>query len=287
MLANYEKRYFNSGEKIWLGRYQNLTNVLHWHMECELIRVVEGDVQIKIGSHNYAAGRNDCFFCTSEELHYIIGSQDSQVDIMIFDKSIAEDITDRYTLLSPKLPDIISYRDFFAGVKDILEQKGPFYIEALTNRARGILIDIFSICPIVERDDRPQLYRELINKINDEFAFITFEDAVQYSGYSAAHFSRMFKKMSGMTFSEYLNIIKVENAILLMQQNPSSTMTSISSKCGFTSVRNYNRVFKQITGHSPKTLPKGFTVDTNLRISHDLDFDPTQKSSILIQEARG
>ena len=85
-----------------------------------------------------------------------------------------------------------------------------------------------------------------------------------------------------MTFSEYLNIIKVENAILLMRKDDHATMTSISLKCGFSTVRNYNRVFKEVTGYSPRALPKDFTMDTDLRISQNLDFDPTQKSSILI-----
>lgn len=86
-----------------------------------------------------------------------------------------------------------------------------------------------------------------------------------------------------MTFSEYLNIIKVENAILLMHRSDHATMTSISLKCGFATVRNYNRVFKEVTGYSPRMLPKDFTINTDLRISKNHDFDPTHQSSILIQ----
>lgn len=282
MLANYEKRHFKEGEKIWLGRYQNLTNVLHWHLECEIILVIEGKVRIKIGDHSFDGQKGNCFFCAGEELHYIMGSENSLVDIMIFDKSIAKDITDHYALLSPKLPDTLCILEFFSKIKVLLSQKGIFYKESLENKARGMLIDIFRYCNIVTRDENPQFYKNLINKINDEFAFISFEDAVRYSGYSAAHFSKMFKKLSGMTFSEYLNIIKVENAILLMQTNKRATMTSISAKCGFATVRNYNRVFKEVTGYSPRTLPKDFTMDTNLRISQKADFDPTYKNSILI-----
>jgi xylan 1,4-beta-xylosidase len=49
MLAIYERRQFSAGEKIWFGRYRNLTNVLHWHFESEIIRVVSGKAKIKIG----------------------------------------------------------------------------------------------------------------------------------------------------------------------------------------------------------------------------------------------
>ena len=55
MLGIFERRQFFAGEKIWLGRYKNLTNVLHWHFECEIIRIVTGKAHIKIGDHCFDA----------------------------------------------------------------------------------------------------------------------------------------------------------------------------------------------------------------------------------------
>ena len=72
MLAIYERRNFSDGEKVWFGRYRNLANVLHWHFESEIIRVVTGTAKIKIGAYFFDAVKDDCFFCADEELHYII-----------------------------------------------------------------------------------------------------------------------------------------------------------------------------------------------------------------------
>ena len=60
------------------------------------------------------------------------------------------------------------------------------------------------------------------------------------------------------------------------------TMTNVSLKCGFATVRNFNRVFKQITGYSPRALPEDYVIDTGLRIARDEDFDPTDENSMLI-----
>jgi xylan 1,4-beta-xylosidase len=283
MLATYERRNFAEGEKVWLGQYRNLNNVLHWHLECEIIRVVKGQAQIKIGDRCFDARENACFFCSAEELHYIVSAPDALVDVIIFDRSIAQDITDRYALCSPKLPDGLVSANFFDEVNRILSRKEMFYREMIENKARGLLIDIFSSCAIVKQSVRSQFYKNLILKINEEFAFITFEDAVRYSGYSPSHFSKMFKKLTGMNFSDYLNFVKVENAILLMRMYPDTSMSSVSLKCGFSSVRNYNRVFKSITGYSPKMIPKDFAIDTGLRVAQEIDFNPTQKNSILIR----
>lgn len=282
MLGIYEKRRFTDGEKIWLGSYRNLTNVLHWHFECEIIRVIKGNAEIKIGDFCFATKENDCFFCAGEELHYIISKTDTLMDVMIFDEEIVRGIADKYVLATPKLSDNTAIQKGIEQIKKELSAKESFYCEAIENCAKELIINIFRNNCHKSRNNNSQFYKNLISKINDESAFITFDDAVQYSGYSASHFSKMFKRLSGMNFSEYLNVIRVENAITMLRNNNNFSMTTISSKCGFSTVRNFNRVFKKITGYSPCSLPKNFIIDTGLRISKSESFDPTDKNSILI-----
>lgn len=276
----YEKRNFSDGEKVWLGRYRNLTNVLHWHFESEIIRIVKGSAKIKIGKSLFEAEKGDSFFCTSEELHYIISTKEAEVDIAIFDEKLCPDVTEKYRLISPKLPHDIPVKESFTDIKKELTEKGAFYREVINNKMENLIIDIFRKCEFEKNEIKTSFHKALITKINKEYSFITFEDAVRYSGYSASHFSKMFKSFTGMTFSEYLNVIRIENAIILLRDN--ITMTSISQKCGFSTIRNFNRVFKKITGYSPLSLPADFTIDTGLRISGAEFFDPTDKASILM-----
>jgi len=280
MLGIYEKRHFSDGEKVWLGRYKNLTNVLHWHFESEIIRIVKGSAKIKIGNSLFEAEKGDCFFCASEELHYIISTKEAEIDIAIFDEKLCPEITEKHRLLSPKLPKDIPVKESFSDIKKELTEKDQFYREIINNKMENLIIDIFRKCEFENNDRKTSLQKALITKINNEYSFITFEDAVSYSGYSASHFSKIFKAFTGMTFSEYLNVIRIENAIILLREN--LTMTSISQKCGFSTIRNFNRVFKKITGYSPLSLPADFTIDTGLRISGAEFFDPTDEASILM-----
>lgn len=280
MLGIYEKRQFSDGEQVWLGRYKNLTNVLHWHFENEIIRIVKGSAKIKIGSFLFEAEKGDCFFCASEELHYIISTKAAEVDIAIFDEKLCPELTEKYRLISPKLPPDIAVKEGFSDIKKELTQKGPFYKEAINNKMENLIIDIFRKCRFDKNERKTSFHKALITKINQEYSFITFEDAVSYSGYSASHFSKMFKAFTGMTFSEYLNVIRIENAIIMLHEN--ITITSISQKCGFSTIRNFNRVFKKITGYPPLSLPSDFIIDTGLRISGSEFFDPTDKASILM-----
>ncbi len=98
MLVNFENRKDRYNDCIWMGRYLNLINILHWHLESEIIRVVEGNARIMIDSVVYEAKKGDCFICTSNTLHYIEGEKDSVIDILIFNNSV---LTDELKNLSP------------------------------------------------------------------------------------------------------------------------------------------------------------------------------------------
>ncbi|MCX7711007.1 MAG: response regulator [Clostridia bacterium] len=73
------------------------------------------------------------------------------------------------------------------------------------------------------------------------------------SGYvhlSQAYFSDQFKKETGMSFTQYKALIKVENAKRLLKETNSS-ITQISSSVGFADSKYFSRMFKKITGMSP------------------------------------
>ena len=283
MLGIYEKRYFESREKVWLGRYRDLTNVLHWHFECELIRVVEGSARIKVGENLYTAQADDCFFCGPEELHYIMGAPGSRIDVMIFEESLAKEITQSHGLVSPKLADSGRIKAGFGTIDRLLAEKPAFYRQAVANCAEGILIGIFNGHPIEKKTRSDRAYRHMIDRINEEFAYMTFQEAVRCSGYSPSHFSKMFKAYSGMNFSDYLNILKVEHAVSLIQSGGNLSMTEISAQCGFSTVRNFNRVFRQYTGYAPSALPAHFAMNTGIHVSKSGGFDPTDKTARLLQ----
>ena len=203
MLGFFERRDFLCGEKVWLGRYQNLTNVLHWHFECELIRIVRGSASIKIGDRYFEATAGDCFFCSGEELHSIISHAATQIDVAIFDKDLLKEITGQYALASPKLPEDLPIREHFEAIHSATATKAQFYNVATENQARSLIVRIFQRCPLVKHEKKPSLHKTLIARINRDFAFITFEDAVGHCGYSPAHFSKTFKRIMGKSPREW------------------------------------------------------------------------------------
>lgn len=282
MLGKFERRYFSGDEKIWLGRYRNLNNILHWHNECELINIVSGTAEIRIGEETFLAKAGDCFFCSAEEMHCIVSKNETLIDIMIFHKDLLNKITNQYSLVSARLSNGEKIIEKMRGIRKITSPKPRFYAETLENFTKDILLYIFNNNETVLRQNKSRLNKKIIDKINRDFATITYNEIVSFSGYSHSHFSKIFKELTGMTFSDYLNYVKTEHAVFLLQNNTELSITDISLKCGFTTIRNFNRVFKHITGFSPRALPKDFVSDINIGTYDKETFDPTSETSILL-----
>lgn len=75
---------------------------------------------------------------------------------------------------------------------------------------------------------------------------------------STFYFCKLFKRSTGLNFTEYLSQVRVEKAKHLLP-NPNRRVSEIAYEIGFQSLTHFNRVFKRITGQSPteyrKALP--------------------------------
>jgi len=67
---------------------------------------------------------------------------------------------------------------------------------------------------------------------------------------STFYFCKMFKRATGLTFTEYLSRVRVEKAKKLLL-NPHLRISEIAYDVGFQSLTHFNRVFRQVVGRSP------------------------------------
>lgn len=72
---------------------------------------------------------------------------------------------------------------------------------------------------------------------------------------SSAHLSRLFKKITGFSFIEYLQSIRIKEAEKLLAEKKLS-ISEISEKVGYQNITSFGRVFKSINGISPMQYRK-------------------------------
>ncbi len=79
---------------------------------------------------------------------------------------------------------------------------------------------------------------------------ISLTDVARAVNTSTFYFCKLFKKATGLHFTEYLSRIRIEKAKNLLL-NPNLRVTEIAYAVGFQSLSHFNRVFKKIAGQSP------------------------------------
>jgi AraC-like DNA-binding protein/ligand-binding sensor protein len=67
---------------------------------------------------------------------------------------------------------------------------------------------------------------------------------------STFYFCKIFKKATGLTFTDYLGRVRVEKAKNLLL-NPHLRVSEIAYTVGFQSLTHFNRIFRKITGEAP------------------------------------
>lgn len=67
---------------------------------------------------------------------------------------------------------------------------------------------------------------------------------------STFHFCKTFKRATGMTFTQYLSMVRIAKAKKLLS-NPQARISEVAFDAGFASLTHFNRMFRRMTGQSP------------------------------------
>lgn len=288
MLAKFEKRAYAGNEHVWVGKYRNLHNISHWHMEHELIACREGSAQVMLDDTMFNITQQQCIFCHSGRVHYISASPDSVLLVCLFDEKMYDPITSPFALENPVFEDRYGILPKLSEIRHELQNQ-PIFFEYRTEAMIGeILVDVFRGEPLRKAQwqfsDVITRYKQLLNHIDLEYEHITYQNAVQFMNMSDAYFSRYFKRQAGMTFSQYLNVVRIEKAVQLLDSAPTMKITDVMLRCGFNTIRSFNRVFREVTGFTPTTLPPGYVLNTRSVPTIQGSFDPTLSDAELLNE---
>ena len=72
----------------------------------------------------------------------------------------------------------------------------------------------------------------------------------------------MFKKATGINFTDYVSRVRIEKAKNLLL-NPNLRVSEVAYEVGFQSLTHFNRVFKRVQGQSPTDYRGQLRVSNN------------------------
>ena len=99
------------------------------------------------------------------------------------------------------------------------------------------------------------IYNYIIQNYNKQ---LTLEEVAEQAFMTPHAFCRYFKKHTRHTLVSFLNKVRVNEACKLLINGSNNGISSVAYSCGFNSITNFNRVFKSVTGLSPRSYTEQY-----------------------------
>ena len=264
--------------------HKNSYPTWHYHPEIELAYVNEGNGKIQIGSHvsNYTDGAlimigSNLPHCGFTNL--LTGERKETI------VQLRIDVLGTQFLNAPEL----------SGIKNLFElSKTGIIFHGKTKKELGSrieamqsldsfqrLICLLEILRSMERSKERSILNaqgfaieaemEDSNRINIVFNYVreNFQNTIALGAIantvnmSEPGFCRYFKKITGKTFTQFVNEYRLVHAAKLLHEKQ-ATITEICLESGFNNFSHFNKLFKQFTGKTPSNYRNemNFTVLT-------------------------
>ncbi|MCK5129492.1 MAG: helix-turn-helix transcriptional regulator [Clostridiales bacterium] len=278
MKAFYENIDYKDKVSIHAGKTRNLNFVAHWHSDIEMLYICEGSVGVGINSEYKILHEGDISICGSNDIHYYNNVGEGSKGMMIIFKSKVlneskywgKDITpcsiciEKKHLEENKLNSSIA--NIFMSVINEVETKNEQSYSFAKLRVSELVLLLFRSFPsyyqdIISKSAIPsstetnpmqQALRHIENNYDTE---ITLEKISSYVGLSSYYFSRLFKNTTGTNFKSYLTHSRISKAEELIKTTKKHII-DIAYETGFSSIRTFNRSFKELKGYTPKSARK-------------------------------
>lgn len=133
-------------------------------------------------------------------------------------------------------------------------QKVLFLLEILHLLSASEELSPINAEELINHESRKEKDRlcDVYKFVNEQFrADIQLKDVARLTNLTPQSFCRLFKKRNNLHFIEYLNQIRISNACKLLLDSD-WTISEIAYNCGYKTISNFNKLFKETTGYAPK-----------------------------------
>lgn len=251
-MLKYESHHF--GENTLFSHYHptSLTYPFHLHRSFEFIYVMDGNIHICVNSRSFNLKKDDCMLILPYEVHSLSTKDYSDACICIFspeyvktfEKMIYGKFLDNPVFnLSSNAQALILDKIFKDNI-NVLQMKSCLYLLC------SEVMDHTKLLPSIKNDY--ELLHKVLNYVQENFSKdISLESIANEFCYNYNYLSKYLNKVLGISFVDFINQHRINYASYLLR-NTDDTITDIAYKCGYSSIRSFNRNFLKFTSKTPK-----------------------------------
>ena len=243
---------------------------LLWHREPELVYVIEGSAECIVNGEEKKLDAGGVILLNSEDVHLVRPPENSKctlmfmifsleyiklfknsVDGMLFDINSSEGVEEKVTTLLGEIAQTFDNKSSYNSLLQIAYVNHIYYLmlECCICYRR---LPVSAGAP--KRDF--SYAKTAISYINENYRReITLEEIASIVNLSPSYFSKYFKKVTQVSFSEYLANLRLEKAIRDMLENNTS-VSAAALKNGFANVKSFITQCKKVYKCTPAQYKK-------------------------------
>lgn len=236
-----------------LGRPQNV--IINWHTNIEVVYCTGGEGEILYGTKRIPIKKGDIVVVNSEVFHDQITTSSLEFYYLIIDNNFCHQ--------NGIYPEKIQFDDFISSnetemlFKKIIEANrtfGAYRAAKIRYVVLGFMIHLISEHIVSTQRDtdnaNTKRIKDVTNYIKMHFTEkLTLEDVANQTNISKYYLVHEFKRLTGKTVVEYLNMLRCINARSMIKNDFSISSAALSS--GFDNLSYFTRTYKKYIGILP------------------------------------
>ena len=248
-------------DNLFYKEWKNDKGNFHFHSQIELYFVNEGEMDVVVDNMHKRLAAGEMSVALSFVPHGYSTPKSSSSAALIIPTRMCEQFiaeTKKKRVTTPFITHKPTVERIKKYAKELMKE-GINKIErnGYVNVILGIIFGSVSFEKTKEPLDSA-LSSRILFYINENFSSnLSLSSLAAHFGYSESYISRYFKSRFNVTFNKYLTLLRLKNAVLLMEEEKHS-ITYCALESGFSSMRSFYRVFAEEFGCAPKEyLSKG------------------------------
>ena len=247
----------------------------HWHSYGEFVLVGPGTTNVfMVNQTTYELTEGDFLLVWPMEMHAIIDADRKESLVIQFSNGFINSLFDLQRIMhfyrNLHVLCIRSHPQLVARLRTIADRMKEVFLAAEPDRELRccmLLMEFMLILDEHREEFAPEIrggesysytgtvMRRMIMVTDYIRNNLTADDLSQgamaaMAGISKDYFSRIFRSVTGMNYSKWLNMIRLDRATALLADRE-RTLTEIAMLSGFQSISSFNRVFRTEKGMSP------------------------------------
>jgi len=273
------------GSSFTLRRFTECNNKPFWHChpEYEIVFISNGKGKRHIGDHISYYEDGDLIFLGPDLPHFSftqgLNEEHTEIVVQLKEDFLGQDFLSRpemaaiqqlferskqgltfsgetKRLIGQRLEDMMPLN----GFERLIKLLRTLNLMATSDEYEMLNVSGYALEVNAQDHDRMKMIYEYVEEFFREE--VNLDEASRRISMTTPAFCRYFKRLTGKTFTQFVNEFRVAHACRLLADEHIS-IAGISYESGFNNLSHFNKQFREITGASPREYRKSRTMIVN------------------------